>query len=45
MLAEMNNGTRKLFFIEWKYVEKYKSQASKADGNSGQTRQKILSHF
>lgn len=38
MLAEMQDGTRKLFFIEWKYVEQYKSQPSKAEGDSGQTR-------
>ncbi len=38
MLAEMDNGQRKLFFIEWKYVEQYKSQPSKAEGDSGQTR-------
>lgn len=24
MLGELNDGTRKLFFIEWKYVEEYK---------------------
>lgn len=41
MLAEMENGQRKLFFIEWKYVEQYKSQPSKAEGDSGQTRIKI----
>lgn len=41
MLAEMQNGQRKLFFIEWKYVEQYKSQPSKAEGDSGQTRIKI----
>ncbi|MEI6851269.1 MAG: hypothetical protein WCL06_00445 [Bacteroidota bacterium] len=38
MLAEMNNGLKKLFFIEWKYVEQYKSQPSKANGDSGKTR-------
>lgn len=35
---EMNNRQRKLFFIEWKYVEQYKSQPPKAEGKSGQTR-------
>lgn len=42
MLAELNNGTRKLYFIEWKYVESY-SKTSKADGASGKTRKKIYS--
>ena len=37
MLAELNNGLRKLFFIEWKYVESY-SRTSKATGHSGSTR-------
>lgn len=37
MLAELDNGTRKLFFIEWKYVESY-SKSSKAEGDSGKTR-------
>ncbi len=41
MLAEMKSGIRKLFFIEWKYVEQYKNQPSKAEGSSGQTRIKI----
>ncbi len=41
MLAEMQDGTRKLFFIEWKYVEQYKNQPSKAEGESGMTRIKI----
>lgn len=41
MLAEMEDGERRLFFIEWKYVEQYKSQPSKAAGSSGQTRIKI----
>jgi len=43
MLAKMRNGQRKLFFIEWKYVEQYKNQPSKAEGESGQTRLKIYS--
>lgn len=38
MLAEMQTRQRKLFFIEWKYVEQYKSQPSKAEGESGETR-------
>jgi hypothetical protein len=38
MLAEIQDGQRKLFFIEWKYVEQYKSQPSKALGESGKTR-------
>jgi hypothetical protein len=29
MLAEMQDGSRKLFFIEWKYVEEYRSKQSK----------------
>jgi hypothetical protein len=29
MLAEMRNGSRKLFFIEWKYVEEYRGKQSK----------------
>lgn len=37
MLAELENGLRKLFFIEWKYVESY-GKTSKAEGDSGQTR-------
>lgn len=37
MLAELNNGLRKLFFVEWKYVESY-GKTSKAEGESGQTR-------
>jgi hypothetical protein len=42
MLAELNNGTRKLYFIEWKYVESY-NKTSKAEGESGKTRQNIYS--
>src|ERR1035437_1336513 len=42
MLAEMNNGQRKLIFIEWKYVEKYGS-SSKATDKSGPRRIKIYS--
>jgi len=41
MLAEMQEGTRKLFFIEWKYVEQYKNQPSKAEGENGLTRTNI----
>jgi len=37
MLAELDNGLRKLFIIEWKYVESY-GKTSKAEGDSGQTR-------
>jgi len=40
MLAELNNGTRKIYFIEWKYVESY-NKTSKAEGESGKTRQNI----
>ncbi len=32
MLAEMQNGSRKLFFIEWKYVEEYRGKLSKFVG-------------
>jgi hypothetical protein len=42
MLAELDNGYRKLFFIEWKFVESY-TKISKADGDSGQTRIKTYS--
>jgi len=42
MLAELTNGTRKLYFIEWKYVESY-NKTSKAEGESGKTRQNIYS--
>jgi hypothetical protein len=44
MLAELNDESRKLFFIEWKYVESY-SASSKADGESGRTRIKTYSSF
>lgn len=37
MLGEMNDGRRKLFFIEWKYTESY-TAASKADDRGGPTR-------
>jgi hypothetical protein len=37
MLGELLNGQRKLFFIEWKYVEAY-TRTSKAEGESGTTR-------
>lgn len=37
MLGEMSGEKRKLFFIEWKYTESYKS-ASKADDAGGPTR-------
>lgn len=43
MLAELKSGNRKLYFIEWKYVEQYKNQPSKAIGDSGQTRLNIYS--
>ena len=42
MLAEMNNGRRKLFFIEWKYVESY-GNYSKATDKGGPTRLRIYS--
>lgn len=42
MLAEMNNGSRKLFLIEWKYVECYGSYSKAAD-KGGPTRLKIYS--
>jgi len=38
MLAEMENGSRKLFFIEWKYVEKYSGKQSKFIEKGGNTR-------
>lgn len=44
MLAELNNGKRRLYFIEWKYVETY-SKASKAEGESGKTRLGIYQPF
>ncbi len=37
MLGGMSNGTRKLFFIEWKYTEHY-TPDSKAEGAPGVTR-------
>ncbi|MCX6234452.1 MAG: hypothetical protein NT175_06960 [Bacteroidetes bacterium] len=37
MLAGLDNGLRKLYFIEWKYVESY-PKTSKAEGDSGKTR-------
>lgn len=37
MLGELQDGSRKLFFIEWKYVESY-TKTSKAEGESGKTR-------
>lgn len=42
MLAELKNKKRKLFLIEWKYVESY-SGPSKAEGESGKTRMKTYS--
>ena len=42
MLGELDNGLRKLYFIEWKYVESY-GRTSKASGDSGRTRIKIYS--
>ena len=42
MLAEYPDGNRKLFFIEWKYVESYGSN-SKAKDKGGPTRIKIYS--
>ncbi|MBS1493451.1 MAG: hypothetical protein JST55_08070 [Bacteroidetes bacterium] len=44
MLAEMNDNSRKLVFIEWKYVESY-GKESKAAGESGKTRQRIYNSF
>lgn len=48
MLAELNNGKRRIYPIEWKYVESY-SNTSKADGDSGKVRigiyQKLLSRI
>ncbi len=38
MLAEMKDGSRKLFFIEWKYVEKYSGKQSKFIDKGGKTR-------
>ncbi|MFH1003964.1 MAG: hypothetical protein V1781_00455 [Bacteroidota bacterium] len=38
MLAEMNDGTRKIFFIEWKYVEEYKGDKSKFIEEGGDKR-------
>jgi hypothetical protein len=48
MIAELDNGSHKLFLIEWKYVESY-TKTSKAEGDSGKTRIKtytpLLSQF
>jgi len=38
MLAEMEDGSRKLFFIEWKYIENYAGKPSKFNDESGQRR-------
>lgn len=38
MLAEMQDGTRKLFFIEWKYVEEYRGKQSKFVEEGGERR-------
>lgn len=38
MLAEMEDGSRKLFFIEWKYVENYSGKQSKFNDESGERR-------
>jgi hypothetical protein len=38
MLAELEDGTRKLFFIEWKYVEEYIGKQSKFIEKGGETR-------
>jgi len=38
MLADMKDNSRKIFFIEWKYVEQYKNTTSKAAGDGGKTR-------
>jgi hypothetical protein len=40
MLAELEDGSRRLFFIEWKFVESY-TKTSKAEGESGKTRIQI----
>lgn len=40
MLAEMQNRSRKLFIIEWKYVEQYKGKQSKLVEKGGETRKK-----
>jgi len=41
MLAEMQDSSRKLFFIEWKYVEKYRNKQSKFIEEGGGTRKNI----
>ena len=38
MLGELEDGSRKLFFIEWKYVEQYGGKQSKFIDNGGKTR-------
>lgn len=42
MVGKMQDGTNKVFFIEWKYTESYTS-LNKADGTSGATRVKTYS--
>lgn len=38
MLADMQDGSRKLFFIEWKYVEEYRGKQSKFVEEGGERR-------
>lgn len=38
MLAEMQDNSRKLFFIEWKYVEEYRGKQSKFNEEGGERR-------
>lgn len=42
MAAELNDGSVRLYFIEWKYTESYTS-LSKAEGAPGKTRLRIYS--
>jgi hypothetical protein len=38
MLGQMMDGEKKIFFVEWKYVEQYLNKPSKLEGRSGKTR-------
>jgi hypothetical protein len=45
MLAEMQDNTRKLFIIEWKYVEEYRSKQSKFVEEGGERRRATYMPF
>lgn len=45
MLAEMQDCSRKLFFIEWKYVEEYRGKQSKLIEEGGERRKETYMHL